>query len=52
MKITPSIVASHFHFQVQIFLKEVVLVDPLEKTKYYALPTEEEVRMYLLLFGF
>ena len=51
-KVTPFVIARHFHFKVQIFFKEVVLFDPLEKAKYYALLNEEVIRVYLLLFGF
>lgn len=51
-KVIPFVVARHFHIKVQIFFKEVVLFDPLEKAKYYALLNEEVIRMYLLLFGF
>ena len=40
----PFLVARHFYFQVQVFFKKVVLADPLEKIKYYALPIEFQER--------
>ena len=36
--------ARHFQYKVEVFFKEVVLYDPLGKTKYYAIRIEFQER--------
>ena len=51
----PVLVARHFKYNVEIFLKEIVLYAPLGKTKCYALRTEFQERvahMFTNLSGF
>ena len=40
----PVLVARHFQYRVEVFFKEVVLNDPLGKTKCYAIHVEFQVR--------
>ena len=36
----PVLVARHFQYKVEVFFKEIILDDPLEKTKYYTICIE------------
>ena len=40
----PILVARHFQYRVEIFLKEIVINGPLGKTKYYVIRVEFQVR--------
>ena len=40
----PVLVARHFQYRVEFFFKEIVLNDPLGKTKYYAILVEFQVK--------
>ena len=40
----PIIVARHFQYRVEVFFKEIIIDDPLGKTKYYAIHVEFQVR--------
>ena len=40
----PVLVARHFQFRVEMFLKEIILDVPLGKTKYHVIRVELQVR--------
>ena len=40
----PVLVARHFQFRVEMFLKEIILDVPLSQTKYYVIRVEFQVR--------
>ena len=40
----PVLVAIHFQYKVEVFLKEIILNDQLSKTKYYDIRTEFQER--------
>ena len=50
----PVLVARHFQYRVEIFLKVIVLNGPLGKTSYYAIHVEFQVRgsPHIHLFGY
>ena len=46
------LVARHFQYRVEIFFKIIVLDGPLEKSQYYAIPVEFQVRGSLHIHSF